>query len=600
MDQEFDLNYISEYMSQITDFCFYINTVLEIKNDRNILFIAAVRDTIGHCFTERHIQEWQKTGFKEDLKEKHWRGYLAITDFRNLTYEQLGAENESVSFEAQIDPLTQIRVFSSPWSVLNTSEIIINGEEFSDNFRGFNIVLYDLETHTLIDTASFDTHTPTGVRLSRDAIHPVAKVRERLKLKNLISITEETAQDYLEKIKKEHPKGTTSDQAKKRIEVRIIFYGFAAMWNSLRSLALAYLNDEKYHVVIIVCYDTDGQAKKLQVVADEGLEFKDARDYDIFFDDADIWITNAWNDLVFDHADFRNKEGLIITISPDLINGGMPAEEVLDQYRLLSDVSDFVLVDKTVYHEMKNAGFNRNNIIPGSLLQYDNIYEKINSDNDIYKATGQYQQWKKLEDKKVFLWATDHVWDTKNVTFDLYAKDVIQYFTEHPELGLIIRPHNMYPRELIYANVWTPFDLEAIRKYFQSSPNIIWDESSDISLAYKASDAVITDVNCGISVAGIALGKPLAILYRNDGNECIPKNQEIASNLYELKNMDDLKCFFEMVASGHEDETKKASREKLFEKYISNFDGKNYLRIKDFIEKKYQIKKRRLNCRKGS
>ena len=64
--------------------------------------------------------------------------------------------------------------------------------------------------------------------------------------------------------------------------------------------------------------------------------------------------------------------------------------------------------------------------------------------------------------------------------------------------------------------------------------------------------------------------------------------------------MDDLKCFFEMVASGHEDETKKASREKLFEKYISNFDGKNYLRIKDFIEKKYQIKKRRLNCRKGS
>ena len=42
------------------------------------------------------------------------------------------------------------------------------------------------------------------------------------------------------------------------------------------------------------------------------------------------------------------------------------------------------------------------------------------------------------------------------------------------------------------------------------------------------------------------------------------------------------------------------SREKLFEKYISNFDGKNYLRIKDFIEKKYQIKKRRLNCRKGS
>lgn len=591
MKDEFDIDYISDYLSQITDFSLYVETVIELKDYRNLLFLSAVRDTIGYCFTEQHMYVWKKLGFKEDLTKKHLRGYLALTDFINVTHEQLAEENNSAIFQIQIDPITQIHMFSSPWTDLNNSEIKINDEDYSDNFRGFNIVLYDLESHTVIDTASFDTHTPETRRLSRDSIHPIGKIAERLQLKNIIPITENSAQDYLNNYEKQNLSEINNPlQTEKRIEVRIVFYGFAATWNSLRSLALSYAHDKKYHVVIIACYDTDGQAKKLQSIANDGLEFIDTRDYDIYFDEADIWISNAWNDLVFDHADFRNKKGLIITLCPVLINGGMPTDEVLEQYRLLSDISDYLIVDRIVYYELEKNNFDMDKIVCEGILQFDNIYEIINSNNAIKKGDSYYSQWKKIDDKKVFLWATDHVWDTKNVTFDLYAKEIIQFFQNHTELGLIIRPHNMYPRELVYAKVWTPFDREAIRKFFSLSPNIIWDESSDIAIPFKLSDAVITDVNCGVSVSAIALNKPLAVLYRNDGNPCTPKNEEISSNLYELKSMDDLTEFFKMVASGREKENKKVSREMLFEKYIQRFDGKNYLRIKEFIEKSYYKK----------
>ena len=40
-----------------------------------------------------------------------------------------------------------------------------------------------------------------------------------------------------------------------------------------------------------------------------------------------------------------------------------------------------------------------------------------------------------------------------------------------------------------------------------------------------------------------------------------------------------------MVEEGRDE--KQAERQKLFDKYISNFDGKNGERIKEFIEEKY-------------
>ena len=600
-----DINNIRKFFYDIKDFSLYIKAITEIKKTEtgNILMLVSVRDTIGYYFTEQLNALWKNLGFNSNLSGKHWHGYAALTNFKDLFFEELSEENKSIRFKMDADPSTHVRIFSSPWTDRNTSYIRINGEEYSDNFRGFNIVLYDMISHTMIDTASFDTHTPEIQRLRRDAIHPVADIIGRLKIRNIfpqddikdILITDTDKQNFLSYSEKM--------TGKKKIEVRIVFFGFAGIWNTLRSLALEFAKDEKYHVVIIVCYDTDGQALKLQVISDDLLEFIDVRDYDINLDKVDIWLTNAWNERVFDDLNFADDKNrkLFITVNPTLINGGMPISEFFYQLRLLSSISDYLIISEVIHNNLTENGEKIDNAIPMALPQFDSFYEMLNPDSDSRygNVTDQRSknrnrtktaQHEKLEGKKVILWVTDHVWDTKNVTFDLYIKDVIQYFKEHEDIGLIIRPHNMYIREMLYAGIWSPSDLETIRKYFNKSPNMIWDETPDIALAYSMADAVICDVNCGLSISALILDKPLAVIYRNDGNECIPINKEITDNLYELNDWNDMKGFFEMVAAGREEDGKKSARQYLFEKYIGNFDGNNGARIKKFIEEEYYKK----------
>lgn len=564
--------FLSGYMTGITDFKEYIETILKIKDD-NILLLVSVRDTPGCNFTDEYVDLWKKLGFRCSLKDKHWCGYIGVTDFKELYFEKVGNIGENVEATMDADAQTHIKILSSPFKAKNTSEIIINGEEYSDNFRGLNMVLYNMSDHSVIDTVSFDTHQKVTACARRYMIHPMDEIRNRLKISNILS--EEDIKNL--KISK---KGSKEED--KPIEVRICFYGFAGIWNSLRSIALAFAKDKKFHVVVIISYDTDGHLKKQRVVAEDNLEFIDTRDYKIENDNADIWITNAWHNNVFKHLDFRKNGKFIVIASSALVNGGLPQDEVREHFKSFANVSDYVLVEKVVYNDLKEADMLSDNIVQMGNPKFDSIYDKVHSGK---VATG---QWEKLKNKKIVLWTTDHVWNTSNVTFDLYAKEVIRYFKEHEELGLVVRPHNMYIRELGYAKIWPKKDLELFRQFFEESPNMLWDETPDYAMSYRMADSVIADVNCGITVSALVLDKPLAVLYRNDGSTCVPKNEEVASNLYELKDWDDLKAFFEMTAKG--EDPKKELRHELFEKYISSFDGKNGERIKQFIEKKYDEK----------
>ena len=556
-------------ISLITDFKEYIEAVKKLK-DENILFLAAVRDTPGIHFKDEYVQLWKELGFRCSLKDKHWCGYIAVTDFKELYFEKLGNKDETVEVTMDAAPGTQIKLLSSPYRGKNRAEIKINGEEFSDNFRGLNLVVYDMENKCVIDTVSFDTHVSKTGCSKKYAIHPVKDVRERLKIANFLPVED------LNSLKETETFEISND---KPVEVRICFYGFAGIWNSLRSIALAFAKDKRFHVVVVISYDTDGHLKKQKVVAEDGLEVVDTRDYRIENDNADIWITNAWHSNVFKHLDFRKNGKLLVIASSALVNGGLPQEEVRDHFVKFSKVSDYVLVEKVVYNDLKDAGMLSENIVQMGNPKFDSIYDKVSSKEEIKG------EWEKLKGKKIILWTTDHVWDTNNVTFDLYAKDVLKYFQEHTEMGLVVRPHNMYIRELGYEKIWSKEDLNMIRQFFKNSPNMIWDETPDYATSYRMADAVIADVNCGITVSALVLDKPLAVLYRDDGNVCIPKNDEFASNLYELKNFEDLKSFFKMVADGKDD--KREDRHRLFEKYISYFDGKNGERIKQFIETKY-------------
>jgi len=76
-----------KFFCGITDIYQYLNLVLQLKNK---LFIIAVRDTPGFAFNEEIWNLMKKMGLKEDLRDKHWHGYIAILDENQVLYESLG------------------------------------------------------------------------------------------------------------------------------------------------------------------------------------------------------------------------------------------------------------------------------------------------------------------------------------------------------------------------------------------------------------------------------------------------------------------------------------------------------------------------------
>ena len=58
----------------------------------------------------------------------------------------------------QADHMDSFVVSSKAWRQGNTSEIKINGVEYSVNQRGINIVIYDKDKHEVWDSIAFDGH----------------------------------------------------------------------------------------------------------------------------------------------------------------------------------------------------------------------------------------------------------------------------------------------------------------------------------------------------------------------------------------------------------------------------------------------------------
>jgi hypothetical protein len=133
--------------------------------------------------------------------------------------------------------------------------------------------------------------------------------------------------------------------------------------------------------------------------------------------------------------------------------------------------------------------------------------------------------------------------------------------------------------------LWTKSDYEMFKMYCDKSENIIWDETTDYGLSYKIADCVFTDINCGIIVSALTLDKPMCILRRFDGRDCLVLHPDVISHHNVVNNPEELFDFLERVNAG-EDPNAELRRDAL-NKFVSHYDGKNGQRIKDSIESEY-------------
>ena len=574
----------------------------QLAKAKECLIIVAVKDTSGLCYNSQLDEKMKCLGFSVNLINVHWCGYIGILDNKEIIFESLAQQNEGVSYKGIIGKV-EIEVRSSPLRDENIAEIILDGMDYALNERGINIVTYDKSLDQVVDSVCLDTHVPqfTLTRLNIKFPNNFLTDQDWLSIRQREIFDEVTIMQKSQIKYVPHLKINRSivdkryDYRKKillsnlfpdifnKIEVKLFFNHNVFFWNCVKSLIKAFINDSRFHICVIFL-DKFNLSKKVELCSEIGADYLSFEEYDLEQDRPDVTIMTLIDYIDNQYLDFFKNCGkysnfsVVLTYTlvgyyKDFALRAGEVGKVTQKYGF-----DYCFWDSLVYKKLKTNGYDICNCIEMGNPKFDAIYEKLTSDHFLP------DEWEKFRGKTVFLWATDHEWESYNCTFDQYAKIVFRYFYNHPEVGLIFRPHPVYIDELRDNHLWTQQEMDQLKSYFSYSPNMIWDENSDYSLAYDTADAIITDVECGVTVSALATKKPLCVFFRMG----VPKHMqypELIDNLYQVQSEQECIEFFEMIQRG--EDPMKEQREQAFHNCICNFDGKNGQRMKDFIAEKY-------------
>lgn len=364
------------------------------------------------------------------------------------------------------------------------------------------------------------------------------------------------------------------------IKIRILNFS-RATWNAIRTVCQACEDDVQINLLVIMGKGNMSD-EMLNEMTSYTFNYISIDDYSVKDDKPDILVISHPYDIFSDIQNCRRYCKLIVVASMQLVRY---AHNWTDFFRTQRHgfgrfYPDCYLFDSLLYHDIVNAGYGSDRIVEMGNPKFDGIYESIQNKH-IPK------EWEKLQNKKIFLWTTDHgVHDgmiTEDVTLDLYGKHIFEFAASHKEVGFIFRPHKTLVSELLEAGLWCDEDLEELKNHCVQSDNVVFDDTFTYDAAYSLADAVITDAYCGITCSALPLLKPMLLLYRT--TDSIPYHKEIAECTYSATSCDEIDNFIERVLVG--EDPKYDLRKENASKCVKNFDGKNGWRIKEFLKQKY-------------
>lgn len=372
-----------------------------------------------------------------------------------------------------------------------------------------------------------------------------------------------------------------SPKRKKR-KVRFISANFA-LWNSVESVCIAFKEDPDYEVQVIII-ETPNQSLFARHLRNKGISYVLESEYSAQKDRPEIVIVDYF--VMQLSANMRNNIRFfrfVIAISSVLIDYYGNQQELFQNYFITQYQfhPKYYIADTIIYNAMKEHPLIGDKFVELGNPKFDGIYksliEKVWDENNT-----------KLKGRKIYAWITTHGVDHGRlslfVTFDLYAKAILDFARKHIDIGLIIRLHPVLVHELLESGTWTYDEVECFKEYCRLSPNIVWDDTETYDNTLGIADAFIMDGFCGTICSALPTLKPICTLYRNDRN-IKPVHMELVENYYQAYSNEDLVSFMEMVRNGEDsmyEKRKTASR-----KYIKSFYGDNGRKIKKFIEEKF-------------
>ncbi len=374
---------------------------------------------------------------------------------------------------------------------------------------------------------------------------------------------------------------------------RVLFLPYkASMWTSLESIWIAALEDPNCEpiVVPIPYYELDKHGNRIKMCYEGDLypdyvPVSSYLNYDISAVQPEIiYIHNPYDDdnrltridEKYFSINLKNYTQCLV-YSPYFTFGNYGKNSKGIQYQTKATY----IVDKIVVQSKRVAGiFETYNhpkdqfIIEGS-PKIDAIVKTINRPVEIP------EEWKpKLEGKNIFLLNTHLSYFPQGSIlkekFGNYAeerhREIMDAFKNHPECGLIWRPHPLL-RNMIEKSFpeCLPF-LNELDEYFYESDNCIIDRTADYSIAFRLSKAMISTYSTLVNEYMIT-GKPVLIFQtcpKAEDAKIAPINY--LYNYYRFKP-DNLtfEKFMENVNQGLD--PKKEERMSMINKAFINLDG---------------------------
>lgn len=144
-------------LSHINNIYEYLDA-LKMGKNRYTIFIS-VKDDASSELNAKILNGLKTLGLSANLSEGFRYSYTVVIEQGQILSENFEHEKIEISGSFDSGSMTY-NITSGGFDRGCCSSILINGQEYSENTRGLNFVVYSNESHRILDEVSFDTCSP--------------------------------------------------------------------------------------------------------------------------------------------------------------------------------------------------------------------------------------------------------------------------------------------------------------------------------------------------------------------------------------------------------------------------------------------------------
>lgn len=192
---------------------------------------------------------------------------------------------------------------------------------------------------------------------------------------------------------------------------------------------------------------------------------------------------------------------------------------------------------------------------------------------DLYSDVIQNQEVLHRKNKKnicytwIPRWSMDSVNNDATGFFD-YCEHLINYFTVHRELKLIIRPHPMMFTNFIEKGFMSEEAVKEFCRKLRNFDNISLDNHLDYMETFRITDVLIADLS-SLNIEFFITGKP--VIYCGDLNEFNRETKRMVELFYTINNWGEMKQCLDQLALGID--RNKKERYKAISEFLQKIPG---------------------------